>query len=118
MGNGQVLAAATVAVGLGAIVGVGDAVAGGVGEGAGVKTGVGLGAGVVAGVGLGFGLGVGLAAGVCGAVARKMQQALRRKARAINVFFGGVVFTINGNVMGGYEGFGRRSYKSLSGRQD
>ena len=113
------------AVGLGAMAGVGDAVAGGVGEGAGVKAGVGLGAGVVTGEGLGLGVvageglgfGVGLAAGECGAVARRIQQALVRRARARNVFCGGVVFTIIGNVMGGYEGFGRRSYKSLCGRQ-
>ena len=97
------------------MVGVGDAVAGGVGDGAGVKagvglgagvkTGVGLGAGVEAGVGLGFGVGEGLPLGAAraqGAVARKKQQALVRKARATNRFFEGLVFTINGKVMGGY----------------
>jgi hypothetical protein len=90
--------AATVAVGLGAIVGVGEV--------AGVALGVGLGAGLglAVGVGDGFGVGLGLAAGAFKAVARKRQRAPVRKARRKKRLFEGVVFTVNGDAMVGYEG--------------
>jgi len=76
-GKGQGDAAATVADGLGATVGVGEAaVALGVGDGAGVVLGVGDGCGVGLGDAAGFGVGVGedFAASTMEVVAKARQQ--------------------------------------------
>jgi hypothetical protein len=63
-----------------------------------------VGLGLAVGVGDAFGVGLDLAAGAAfKAVVRKRQRAVARKARTRIRLFEGVVFTINGNVMGGYE---------------